>query len=167
MLGVERFAVRVDSLEVVALEGVVEHLQGQLDAFTHRLDAFVVGIGQFQAALQAVDHRQQVASEFFQGELVRLLDILLGATAHVLQVGNGAQRLILGGGQLFLELQNTGADICCTSLFDVKVFLIQLFVSHWVSPAQISGLRARLAFVVGYMGPEKPASRGNMVFPAG
>ncbi|MNH02021.1 hypothetical protein D3C79_612490 [compost metagenome] len=164
MLGVERFAMRVDRLEVVALEGVVEHLQGQLDAFTHRLDGLVVGIGQFQAALQAVDDRQQVASELLQGELVGLLDVLLGATTHVLQVGYSAQGLILGGGQLLLELQNTGAYIRCTSLFGVKVFLIQLFVSHWVSPPQISELRARLAFVVGYMGPEKPASRAELVF---
>ncbi|MNH19878.1 hypothetical protein D3C79_796260 [compost metagenome] len=167
VLRVERLAVRVDGFEVVALEGVLEHLQGQLDAFADLLDVLIVGTGVRQGQLQAVDHRQQVARELLQGELVGLLDILLGTTAHVLHVGNGAQRLVLGCGQLFLELQNTGIScIACTGFFHVKVFLVQLLISHGVSPAQFCGLRARLALDVGYMGPEKPASRGKVVFPA-
>ena len=130
VLGVERLAVRVDWLEVVALEGVVEHLQSQLDAFAHRLDGLVVSTGQLQATLKAVDHRQQVASELLQGELVGLLDVLLGTTTDVLQLGSSAQGLILGGGQLLLEHLDAGTEILCTSLFGVKVLLIQLFVSH-------------------------------------
>ena len=48
VLRVERLAVRVDRFEVVALEGVLEHLQGQLDAFADgsRVNAVMMPIAQ-------------------------------------------------------------------------------------------------------------------------
>ncbi|MCY1429900.1 hypothetical protein D9M71_458320 [compost metagenome] len=146
VLGIEGFAVRVNRLEVVALEGVVEHLQGQLDTFAHRANVLVVGAGQFQATLEAVDDRQQVTGEFFQGELVRLFYILLGATAHVLQVGGGAQGLILGRRQLLFEHLHAGAQLLVASRFGVQILFIQLFVSHKISPLEL-GLRALLALL--------------------
>jgi hypothetical protein len=105
---------------LIALEGVLEHLQGQLDAFAHLLDVLVVGWSG-PGQLQAVD-RQQVAGEFFQRELVGLVDILLGA-ADVLQIGSDTQGLILRGGQLLFELLNTGA-VGCSGLFGVQVLRI-------------------------------------------
>ena len=45
--------------------------------------------------------------------------------------------MVLGGGQLFLEFQNTGIRSGLgTGFFNIKVFFVQLFVSHGVSPAQ-------------------------------
>jgi len=89
--GVEWFAMRIDRFKLITLERVMEHFQGQLDTFAHRADAFVVRARQLEAALQAVDDRQQVTGEFFQRKLVRLLDILLGTAADVLQIGSYAQ----------------------------------------------------------------------------
>ncbi|MNT45465.1 hypothetical protein D3C72_1820510 [compost metagenome] len=112
----------------------MEHFQGQLDAFAHRTDAFVVRAGQFQATLQAVDDRQQVAGEFFQRELVSLLHILLGATADVLQIGGYTQSLILSACQLLFEHLYTSRQVITRSLGRlVGVWVLRihcLFVSH-------------------------------------
>ncbi|MNZ92857.1 hypothetical protein D3C78_1119000 [compost metagenome] len=122
MLGVERLTLRIDRFQVITLQGVLEHFQGQLDAFAHRTNAFVIRVGQLEAALQAVDDRQQVASELFQRELVSLLYILLGATADVLQISRNTQSLILSAGQLLFEHLHTSHQVftrCFGSLIGV------------------------------------------------
>ena len=164
VFGVERLTVRIDGFKVVALEGVLEHLQGQLDTFTDLLDVLVFSAGVRQGQLQAVDHRQQVGGEFLQGELVRLLDVLLGTATDVLQVGGSAQGLVLGGGQLLFELQNARVGGCCTGFFGIQVLLIQLFVSHWVSPPRFLSCEPGSPCLAGYMGSEKPGSRGQVLF---
>src|SRR5471030_1537328 len=111
MNGVERFAMRIDRFQLITLQGVLEHFQGQLDAFAHWADAFVVRVGQFQATLQAVDDRQQVAGEFLQRELVSLFYILLSATADVLQIGGNTQSLILRACQLLFEHLYTSRQV--------------------------------------------------------
>ncbi|MNN51193.1 hypothetical protein D3C81_1658170 [compost metagenome] len=100
----------------------MEHFQGQLDAFAHRLDRLVVRAGHLQRALQGVDHRQEVAGELLQGELVRLLHVLLGATANVLQFGGRAQVVILRRGELFFQLQHAGVQILGGS--DFRLFAV-------------------------------------------
>ncbi len=111
MLGAEWLAVRVDGFQVVALEGVLKHLQGQLHAFAHRTNAFVVGAGQLDTALEAVEHGQQVAGELLEGELVRLFHILIGTTTNILQVGRYTQRLVLRGGELLFEQLHARGEV--------------------------------------------------------
>ncbi|MCY1452480.1 hypothetical protein D9M71_694030 [compost metagenome] len=119
----------------------MEHLQGQLDAFAHRLDRLVVRAGHLQRALQGVDHRQQVAGELLQGELVRLLHVLLGAATDVLQLGGDAQVLVLGRGELLFQLQHAGVQILGGSDFRLfAVLRVQglLFVRHTTLLRKIS-----------------------------
>ncbi|MNP32937.1 hypothetical protein D3C76_1261430 [compost metagenome] len=67
---------------------------------------------------------------------MRLFYILLGATAHVLQVRGGAQGLILGRRQLLFEHLYAGAQVLVASRFGVQILFIQLFVSHKISPLE-------------------------------
>src|SRR5471030_1146174 len=141
MNGVGRFAMRIDRFQLITLQGVLEHFQGQLDAFTHWANAFVVRVGQLQATLQAVDDRQQVASELFQREFVSLFDILLGATADVLQISRYTQSLIMSTSQLLFEHLYTSRQLITRnldSLIGVEILRIHcLFVSHRFSPFNI------------------------------
>ena len=66
---------------------------------------------------------------------MRLLHILLGATTHVLQFGDAAQRLVLGRGKLLFERGDAGGEIL---VLDVALggFVLGglgvLFVGHGV-----------------------------------
>ena len=96
ILSIEGLArLRINDLQLIALERVPEHFQGQLDPFAHRTDVFVVRVGQLKATLQAVDNRQQIVGEFFQREFVSFFDILLGTAADVLQIGGSLNTHVL------------------------------------------------------------------------
>ncbi|MNY22963.1 hypothetical protein D3C86_1566060 [compost metagenome] len=135
MRGIEGLALRVDRLQLIALESVLEQPEGQLQAIAHRLDRLVIRTRQLEAALQTVDDRQQVIGKLFQGELVRLLYILLGATTHVLQVRRHAQSLILSGSQLFLQHLDASIQLIAHFHFGIggklwQLVIAGLFVSH-------------------------------------
>jgi hypothetical protein len=66
---------------------------------------------------------------------VRLLNILLGATTHVLQVRRHAQRLILSGSQLFLQHLDARVHLLARFHFGTwgnlwQLVVAGLFVSH-------------------------------------
>ena len=56
-----------------------------------------------QGAAEIVGHRQHVLGEALDAELAFALDVLLGAAAHVLRLGGGAQMLVLQLGVLGLQ----------------------------------------------------------------
>jgi len=63
-----------------------------------------------QGPAEVVGDRQDVLGETLDAELALALDILLGATAHVLGLGQRTQQLVLQVGLLGLELfQRAGA----------------------------------------------------------
>ena len=62
-----------------------------------------VGRQRRQCAAKIVGHRQRVLGEAFDAELAFALDVLLGASAHVLRLGGGTQVLVLQFGVLGLE----------------------------------------------------------------
>src|SRR5471032_10045 len=132
MLCIERLAaLRIDSFQLITLQGVLEHFQRQLNPFAHRADVFIVRVGQLKATFQAVNNRQQVISEFFQREFVSLLDILLGTAADVLQIGGNTQRLILRSSQLLFEHLHTSRQLITGSRIGVwSLRILRLFVSH-------------------------------------
>ncbi|CAI9002558.1 hypothetical protein EMIT0324P_60257 [Pseudomonas chlororaphis] len=136
LLSVERFAMRIDRFQLITLQGVLEHLQGQFDTFTHRTNALVVRAGQLKTALEAVDHRQQVASKTLESEFMSFFYILLGTAADVLQIGRNTQCLILSASQLLFEHLHTSRQIFARSLrglIGVEILRIQrLFVSHTI-----------------------------------
>src|SRR5471032_2842951 len=115
MLCIERLAaLRIDSFQLITLQGVLEHFQRQL-----------------KATFQAVNNRQQVIGEFFQREFVSLLDILLGTAADVLQIGGNTQRLILRSSQLLFEHLHTSRQLITGSRIGVwSLRILRLFVSH-------------------------------------
>ncbi|CAE6953032.1 conserved protein of unknown function [Ectopseudomonas oleovorans] len=165
MLRVERSAMRVQRFQLMTRQGVDEQLEGQLHALAHALDRLVVRARQLQTTFQAVDDRQQVVGEFFQGELVRLLHVLLGATTHVLQLGRHAQRLVLRCSQLLFQCLHASRqviarrDILCR--LSLGVLRIQvLFVSHAYLLSNESA-RVRPAHLPAYMESNPQLSRGD------
>src|SRR5262249_30737863 len=74
-----------------------------------RLDRIAIG-QRGEGTTKIVGDRQHVLGEALDAELALALDILLGTTAHVLRLGEGAQELVLRLGLLdsqLLELART------------------------------------------------------------
>jgi hypothetical protein len=90
----------VDLQHLVALERRHQLAQGGLGAFADLLER---GLLDGQAGFQAVDHRQHVLGEAFDGELAGLGDLFLGAAAGVFGLGLGTQVLVGQFGALGLQ----------------------------------------------------------------
>ncbi len=157
-LGIEGLALRIHGFDMELREAVDEAFQGQVHAFVNRLDGFVfVLASRSGGAFQVVDHHQQFAAEALLAELVRFLDVVLGAAAQVLHFRLGAQRLFLGLAAFLLgfgEASRHGLqgqpmigfgliDVCAiiAALADARLECIgwKLFVMPF-----LAGLRVRL-----------------------
>ena len=100
---VERLPLGVHHLDIELLQGVQEAFECQLHALGDGFHGLVFNRCGLQRALQVVDDRQQVPGELFEGELARLLHILLCPALDVLGVCLGAQGGVAGGGQFLLQ----------------------------------------------------------------
>ena len=106
-LGVERLAQRLDPGDAVAFEHRLQLALGGLhagdDGAQRRIERLEVGRQRRKRAAEVVGDRQDVARKAFDAELVGLFDVLLGAAADILRVGDGPQVLVLQVGVLGLE----------------------------------------------------------------
>ncbi len=107
-LGVERLPRRVQHFHPVLLEEAEQLLVGQGQALADGLDGGFRRAGSLQAQLQAVDHRQQVAEHAVGAVLEAGGDFALGAFAHIVGFGGGAQALVPERRHLLLRFGQPG-----------------------------------------------------------
>ena len=154
-VGVKRLVDRVERHQTKLGHAALHGFQGQLDTFDHRLEGFVLLVGQFDGTLKVVQHRQQFVGELLQSKLVRLLHIQLGTTAQVLHLGGGTQgaftlfrRFLDGGFQLRFQFGNAGLLGCHFTVYIGRLdwlgfhllhrFNLLLFVVHDISNSGVT-----------------------------
>ena len=110
--GVEGPAERFDARDAMAFQHRLQLALGGLHAHDHvaqrRVDRVGI-VGQHrEGPAQIVGNRQDVLGKTLDPELALAFDVLLGAAAHVLRLGQSAQELVLQLGLLGLQLLHFG-----------------------------------------------------------
>ena len=88
---IELLAHRADLDHTVLFEGAGELAQGGRNPLAQHIEA---GGGDGERHLEAVAHRQQALGKAFDRELVRLGDVFLGPTPHILEFRPGPHELV-------------------------------------------------------------------------
>ncbi len=126
-VGVELLALRLQALDAVAAEHAGQLPRRQFHALGENLERFAAAGALFGAeaadgAFEIVDHRQKVARESGDRVSARVRRLALGAAAHVLGFGQGAQGAVLEFGVFRNQLLDHHMRIGRGFLFDINIF---------------------------------------------